>query len=88
MLERSSGKIRLRANEPRKRQSDRFAHIFAPLKIWVSKNAKIIIDNSVDKEKLKAMGFPHVVRGVPHKDSNAKVMEYLKKVVPKMFQVR
>lgn len=88
VLDRSTGNFRLRATEPRT-GPDRFANIFAPLPIWVLKASKIVTDNSVDREKLKVMGYTNVVQTVKKNEfTNSRVMDYLKKVVPKMFQVK
>ena len=96
ILERNTGKMRLRATEPvsGSSQADRFARIFKPLPSWIQRDTRIIADFSVDRERLVNMGYTNVfqcsaganVKKSEH--SNAQVMDYLKKVVPRMFQVR
>eukprot|EP00095_Tigriopus_kingsejongensis_P004720 maker-scaffold931_size79642-snap-gene-0.11 protein:Tk04720 transcript:maker-scaffold931_size79642-snap-gene-0.11-mRNA-1 annotation:"pogo transposable element with znf domain" len=92
ILERATGQIRLRATEPvlNMTPAKRFAQIFKPLPMWVQATSHIITDFSIDKERLRAMGFHKVTQnsaGTSRKsENNVQVMEYLKKVVPKMFQ--
>ena len=94
VLDVDSGKMRLRATEPATgvSQAERFARIFEPLPIWVHKSSRIITDFSVDKDRLLKLGYNYVNQ-VPNNNNrrpettNHTVMEYLKKVVPKMFQV-
>ena len=96
VLERSTGKLRLRATEPipGANQADRFARIFKPLPTWIRRDSKIIADFSIDRERLIQMGYSNVFQcsaTTPHtkKDgnNNSYIMEYLKRVVPRMFQV-
>jgi hypothetical protein len=95
VLDRSTGKMRLRATEPigGASQAERFARIFRPLPTWIRRDSRIIADFSVDRERLINMGYTNVFQcsaGANAKradNTNATIMEYLKKVVPRMFQV-
>ena len=95
VLERATGKIRLRATEPvvGSNQAERFARIFKPLPTWIRRDSRIIADFSVDRERLINMGYTNVFQcsagaSVKRADNtNATIMDYLKKVVPRMFQV-
>lgn len=95
VLDRSTGNFRLRATEPRPgaSQAERFNQILAPLPVWVLKGSKILTDYSIDKDRLKGMGYTNIVQcnasaqNRRTTDSNGNVMDYLKKIVPKMFQV-
>ena len=96
VLERSTGKLRLRATEPipGANQADRFARIFKPLPTWIRRDSKIIADFSIDRERLIQMGYSNVFQcsaTTPHTkkadNNNSYIMEYLKRVVPRMFQV-
>ena len=94
ILERTTGKMRLRATEPvaGSSQAERFARIFKPLPTWIRRDTRIIADFSVDRERLVNMGYNNVFQcsaGATVKRSdntNAMIMDYLKKVVPRMFQ--
>jgi len=92
MLDRATGTVRLRATEPIKgaSQNERFAKIFEPLPIWVDYNTRIMTDLSIDKDRLSRLGYANVTQCNPQAKSvaqtNQQVMEYLKRVVPKMFQ--
>lgn len=96
VLDPDTMEIRLRACEPVK-QGDksykkRFTNILSPLSSWVYKETKILTDFTVDKTTLYEMGF-HNVSQSTFSDSNSKnhgsnyhIMEYLRKIVPRMFQ--
>jgi len=95
VLDRTTKNIRLRATEPIQgaSQSDRFSKIFEPLPIWINPNSKIVTDYSVDRETLSRMGFKNVAQCTLNAaqtqrsdTTNQQIMDYLKKVVPKMFQ--
>ena len=97
VLERSTGKLRLRATEPipGANQADRFARIFKPLPTWIRRDSKIIADFSIDRERLIQMGYNNVFQcsattpsSKKAENNNSYIMEYLKRVVPRMFQVR
>ena len=87
VMERATGKLRLKATEPVKGASsdERFTRIFEPIPLWIDHDSKIITDFSIDKEHLSRLGYNNVQQG--SYTTNDMVMEYLKKVVPKMFQV-
>jgi len=95
VLDRSTKNLRLRATEPIQgaSQSDRFGKIFETLPIWINKNSKIVTDYSVDRETLSRLGFKNVSQCTLNAaqtqrsdTTNQQIMDYLKKVVPKMFQ--
>lgn len=72
----------------------RFVKILEPLEQWVDKDSIILTDFTVDKGTLHNMGFNSVyqvsISDAPtpqNKYSNQNVMEYLRRIVPRMFQV-
>ena len=71
----------------------RFYFYFQPLPTWVRRDSKIIADFSVDRERLLNMGYSNVFQcsaGASSKrgeNTNSIIMDYLKRVVPRMFQV-
>lgn len=90
--------IRLRAIEPLQDADNRnfrkrFVKILEPLAQWVHKDSTILTDNTVDKNTLLSMGYKtvhqvsiHDPKASSYHFSNAHVMEYLRRVVPRMFQ--
>ena len=96
VLDRTTKQFRLRATEPipGASQTERFNKIFEVMNIWAHTESKIITDFSVDKETLGKMGFKKVHQcslsqaqnSGGRAETNQQIMEYLKKVVPKMFQ--
>ncbi|CAG9134723.1 unnamed protein product [Plutella xylostella] len=87
--------IRLRAVEPlsehEKNYKKRFQKILEPLINWVHPGSTILTDLTVDKGTLISMGFKTVHQSSsqsehPSKHSNANIMEYLRRIVPRMFQ--
>jgi len=100
VLDRATRKMRIRASDPHSVSSDgqtgsvqkeRFRKIFEMLTIWVNKESKIFTDFSVDRDTLTQLGFHNVVQcslqsSSNNPNTNSQVMDYLKKVVPKMFQ--
>ncbi|CAH2239019.1 jg23581 [Pararge aegeria aegeria] len=87
--------IRLRAVEPlaeyEKNYKKRFQKILEPLTGWVHPSSVILTDLTVDKGTLISMGFKTVHQSSSHSDqpakhSNANIMEYLRRIVPRMFQ--
>lgn len=86
--------IRLRAIEPitdgDKNYKKRFAKIFEPLATnkWVHPESIILTDLTIDKGTLIAMGYKNIIQtpGPDGKNQNATIMEYLRTVVPRMFQ--
>ncbi|XP_050362012.1 uncharacterized protein LOC126781199 [Nymphalis io] len=87
--------IRLRAVEPlaeyEKNYKKRFQKILEPLTNWVHPSSIILTDLTVDKGTLVSMGFKTVHQSTSHSDqpmkySNANIMEYLRRIVPRMFQ--
>jgi len=95
IMDRATRQIRLRATEPipGATQSERFSKIFETLPIWVQPNSKIVTDFSVDKDTLVKLGYKNVTQcslsqaqSTRMEGTNQQIMEYLKKVVPKMFQ--
>ena len=94
VMDRVTKQIRLRATEPipGATQQERFTKIFEMLPTWLDSNAAIVTDFSVDKETLTSMGYTNVtqcslsVMSARKNTSNSQIMDYLKKVVPRMFQ--
>ena len=96
VLDRTTRQFRLRATEPipGASQAERFSKIFDMMNVWVETNSKIITDFSVDKETLAKLGYRKVHQCSLSQaqnpggraETNQQIMEYLKKVVPKMFQ--
>ncbi|XP_024946779.1 uncharacterized protein LOC107273670 isoform X2 [Cephus cinctus] len=88
--------LRLRACDPvhdgDRSFKRRFNNILHPLKDWVHKESKILTDFTVDKGTLQEMGFNHVTQSAfsdqnpRNMMSNYHIMEYLRKIVPRMFQ--
>ncbi|EGI63571.1 Pogo transposable element with ZNF domain [Acromyrmex echinatior] len=88
--------IRLRACEPvqegERSFRRRFNNILHPLKDWVHTDSKIMTDFTVDKSTLNEMGYNHVFQSSFSEQSprnlmsNFHIMEYLRKIVPRMFQ--
>lgn len=86
--------LRLRAIEPltdgERNYKKRFAKILEPLSSWVSKDSTILTDLTVDKGTLNGMGYKSVVQVSPtdssSRNSNANIMDYLRRIVPRMFQ--
>lgn len=88
-----AGKIvRLRAVEPladgEKNYKKRFAKILEPLAQWVQKDSQILTDLTVDKSTLQSMGYKNVsqAQSTDGKYLNSNIMDYLRTVVPRMFQ--
>lgn len=96
ILNTENGQLRLRACDPvpesDKTYRRRFNHILQPLKEWVHKDSKILTDYTVDKATLNELGFNQVVQ-IAYGDQSARnvrsnfgIMDYLRKIVPRMFQ--
>ncbi|CAD6202029.1 GSCOCG00002909001-RA-CDS [Cotesia congregata] len=96
ILNAETGQLRLRACDPM-HDSDRsfrrrFNNILHPLENWVHKDSKILTDFTVDKPTLQDMGFSQVHQTAfsdqnpRNTRSNYQIMEYLRKIVPRMFQ--
>ncbi|KAG8034937.1 hypothetical protein G9C98_008013, partial [Cotesia typhae] len=96
VLNAETGQLRLRACDPM-HDSDRsfrrrFNNILHPLESWVHKDSKILTDFTVDKPTLQDMGFSQVHQTAfsdqnpRNTRSNYQIMEYLRKIVPRMFQ--
>lgn len=92
VLETATRRIRLRAVEPLddadRNYKKRFMKILEPLLNWVHPDSFIITDLTVDKHTLHSMGFQYVHQGSANDTTNSNnvIMEYLRKVVPRMFQ--
>ncbi|XP_046144610.1 uncharacterized protein LOC114880486 isoform X2 [Osmia bicornis bicornis] len=88
--------LRLRACDPvqdgDRSYKQRFNNILHPLKEWVHTDSKIMTDFTVDRNTLEEMGFYHVTQSAFSDQtsrnfmSNYHIMEYLRKIVPRMFQ--
>lgn len=73
----------------------RFARILAPLERWVHKDSIILTDMTVDKGTLHQMGYSKVYQVTANNENsrmkeytNSDIMDYLRKIVPRMFQVK
>lgn len=92
ILDTATKTIRLRAVEPladgEKNYKKRFAKILEPLSGWVHKSSIISTDLTVDKNTLASMGYKFVNQTTSSdgKFSNSNIMDYLRTVVPRMFQ--
>ncbi|CAB3230420.1 unnamed protein product [Arctia plantaginis] len=95
VLDPTEKMIRLRAVEPlaehEKNYKKRFQKILEPLTNWVHQSSIILTDLTVDKGTLVSMGFKNVHQSSSHSDqpgrnTNANIMEYLRRIVPRMFQ--
>ncbi|KAK3927832.1 Pogo transposable element with ZNF domain [Frankliniella fusca] len=97
VMDTESKLIRLRAVEPfqdgERNFKRRFVKILEPLKHWVHPDSMILTDFTVDKGTLADMGFNNVHQStIPDPPSptntmsNQNVMEYLRRIVPRMFQ--
>lgn len=94
VLDNEAKIVRLRAVEPlsdgEKNFKKRFAKILEPLSGWVSKDSQIITDLTVDKTTLHGLGYKSVIQSTNNdpnaKNTNAHVMDYLRRIVPRMFQ--
>ncbi|XP_072383647.1 uncharacterized protein row isoform X2 [Diabrotica undecimpunctata] len=88
VLESESKLIRLRAVEPQtdgdRSYKKRFSKILEPLISWVHPHSMLVADMTVDKQALYNMGFTNVV--VSTVVNNNQIMEYLRRIVPRMFQ--
>ncbi|XP_055606963.1 uncharacterized protein LOC129754765 [Uranotaenia lowii] len=86
--------VRLRAVEPlsdgERNYKKRFSKILEPLTGWVHRDSIILTDLTVDKGTLNNMGYKSVQQVAPseanNKNSNANIMDYLRRIVPRMFQ--
>ncbi|XP_053966982.1 uncharacterized protein LOC128868667 isoform X1 [Anastrepha ludens] len=94
VLDYAEKTIRLRAVEPvsdaDRNYKKRFQTILEPLQRWVHKDSVICIDLTVDKMTLYSMGFKNIIQAAATdnsaKHTNAAVMDYLRRIVPRMFQ--
>ncbi|XP_055854419.1 uncharacterized protein LOC129918093 [Episyrphus balteatus] len=94
VLDYADKTIRLRAVEPvsdaDRNYKKRFQTILEPLSRWVNKDSIIAIDLTVDKMTLYQMGFKNIVQAAANdttaKHTNSSVMDYLRRIVPRMFQ--
>lgn len=94
VLDTQANIVRLRAVEPlsdgERNYKKKFAKILEPLTGWVSKDSQILTDLTVDKGTLVSMGYKYVVQTTTTdgkgKNCNANIMDYLRRIVPRMFQ--
>lgn len=92
LLETENKFLRLRAVEPSadsdKNYKKRFSKILEPILSWVHPESIIITDLTVDKGTLHNMGFKNVQQSTSNSvhNSNQTIMEYLRRIVPRMFQ--
>jgi hypothetical protein len=64
-----------------------------PLREWVHPDSAICTDFTVDKSAFLSLGFKNVFQVSlndtnPPQMNNKNIMEYLRRVVPRMFQVK
>lgn len=85
--------IRLRAVDPvqnaEKNHKLRFSRILESLEQWVHKSTTIVTDYTVDRATLNELGFHSVIQSQLNsqsRENNQAIMDYLKRVVPRMFQ--
>ncbi|KAJ8911534.1 hypothetical protein NQ315_005904 [Exocentrus adspersus] len=91
ILESSSKLIRLRAVEPQadgdRNYKKRFSKILEPIFQWVHPQSVLVADLTVDRQTLLNMGFTNVLQSTSNEfGSNRQIMEYLRRIVPRMFQ--
>ncbi|KAK2589003.1 hypothetical protein KPH14_001852 [Odynerus spinipes] len=96
VLDMTTLDLRLRACDPvqdgERSYKRRFNNILHPLKEWVHTDSKIMTDFTVDKSTLQELGFANVTQSAFSDQnprnfmSNYHIMEYLRKIVPRMFQ--
>lgn len=95
ILDHDQKTVRLRAVEPltdgEQNHKKRFAKILEPLGEWVSRESTILTDLTVDKNVLHQMGFKNILQVSPQdqakvNNSNSNIMDYLRRIVPRMFQ--
>lgn len=91
ILESNSKLIRLRAVEPQadgdRNYKKRFAKILEPIYQWVHPQSILVADLTVDKQTLHNLGFSNVLQSTSNEyGSNRQIMEYLRRIVPRMFQ--
>lgn len=97
VMDMESKLVRLRAVEPLqeadRNYKRRFVKILEPLRQWVHLESTIVTDYTVDRGTLMSMGFKQVIQTTlpdpptsSSKMSNQNIMEYLRRIVPRMFQ--
>ncbi|CAG9814476.1 unnamed protein product [Phaedon cochleariae] len=91
ILEPVSKLIRLRAVEPQaegdRNYKKRFSKILEPIHQWVHPQSTLVADLTVDKQTLINMGFANVMQSQSNEfGGNRQIMEYLRRIVPRMFQ--
>lgn len=92
VLETASKLIRLRAVEPQvegdRNYKKRFSKILEPIQQWVHPESILVADLTVDKQTLINMGFTNVIQSSTSEygQNNRQIMEYLRRIVPRMFQ--
>lgn len=66
----------------------RFQKALEPLLRWVHKSSEVVIDCTVDKGTLISYGYSRVMQVSGDQNASGyKIMDYLKVVIPRMFQV-
>ncbi|CAH2011012.1 unnamed protein product [Acanthoscelides obtectus] len=91
VLETATKLIRLRAVEPQvdgdRNYKKRFSKILEPVFQWVHPQSILVADLTVDKQTLHNMGFQNVVQNSSSEyGNNRAIMDYLRRIVPRMFQ--
>lgn len=93
VLDHEHKQLRLRAVEPvtegETNHKKRFIKILEPLNEWINRDSQILTDLTVDKSVLQQMGFKNIIQVAPNdqtKAGNYNIMDYLRRIVPRMFQ--
>ena len=86
VYDRSTGNFRLRAAEPRADgPHECFNQLVAKFPTWVKRGTRIMSDMFIDNDRIRSMGYEVKIQNTS--GSGRHIMDYLKKIVPKMFQV-
>lgn len=91
VLETQTKRLMLRAVDPNdaeigKSAKKRFSKILEPLLDWVNPESTLVIDMTIEKQAMHAMGFKNIARNGTNGASNQTIMDYLRRIVPRMFQ--
>lgn len=96
IFDESTNMLRIRAIEPVTNDKNedqvtimkrRFQKALEPLLRWVHKSSEVVIDCTVDKGTLISYGYSRVIQVAGDQNASGyKIMDYLKVVIPRMFQ--
>lgn len=86
VLDNESKIVHLRAFESLN-ENNHAAKILEPLLGWVHRKSQILTDRTVDMDTLQAMGFHDIIQDSDSQTHsfNANIMDYLRCVLPRMF---